>query len=797
MRFSRKWLQDYVDISKISDVELAEGLTRSGIEVEEVSKLTNVSGIIVAKVIAVNPHPHADKLSICTIDTGSDSTLEVVCGASNVSEYINVAYAPVGAKFGEITIQEKDLRGVVSPGMLCSMEELGIDSNNLEDSQKEGIAILANDLKIGSDVIECLELDDTIFELSLTPNRSDCLSIIGIAYEVSAIFDIPLTKRTILYPEVKNDKKLLNLLVSNKSVKRFSLMPLHDIKIKQSPQFIKTRLIACGIKPINNVVDITNYILIETGQPLHAFDLEKCGVDFEVRSGFKNEKIKLLDESEIEVCPDDIMVATQEDALSLAGVMGGFDSRITNYTENIVLECAVFESEAIRQTSKKHALRSDSSVRFEKGIDINRSEIAMKMAVELLVKYAGAKLSVEPVTYTSDDFGYDESEVELTYEKLTKYIGFDIDVQEVAKILDRLQLKYRFENSTFKVNKLSRRPDIQFDVCIIEEVLRLYGVDNIEGVLPTVKVKSSHISEYDHILRNIKFVLHSLGYSETINYSLTSEEKASINLCDNEQLIKIVNPLSSEREFLRKSLIPSLVDAAAYNLERQVNDVRLYEISQVNYILDGEYTTHSKIAAIISGFTFNKPLFDINIKGDFYFLKGLLQKLFATVGLKEGLEYSVEPCDDIPSIFHPYQSAQVKLFGKHAGYIGRVHPKYSKHELYTFEIDFNDLKNVYNDNLTLGTISVYPAVNRDLSIVVDSSVRSIDMIRAVHDLNIDVLEDIYIYNIYNDEQLEGKKSLTFRLRFRSEEKTLSENDISSQINLIINCFKENYNGDLR
>lgn len=797
MKFSRKWLEEYIDVVKFRDKELAEGLTKSGIEVEAVSKLVNSSGIIVAMITNVKPHPDSDKLSICSLDVGKSEEIEVVCGASNVRGYMKVAYAPVGSKVNGIEITEATIRGVVSPGMICSMEEIGIGSEFVQESQREGIATLANSAQIGTDVIELLELDDTIFELGLTPNRSDCLSIIGIAYEISAIFDIPLKKRTIKYPEVENSTDLLKLLVSNSDVNYFSLMPLHNIKVIESPQFIKSRLIACGIRPINNIVDITNYILLETGQPLHAFDLAKSTVDFEIRSAFNGEKTKLLDESEIVLDPSDIVVANQESALSLAGVMGGYSSRVTKYTENIVLECANFNSETIRQTAKRHALRSDSSVRFEKGVDVNRTELAMKMAVELLVKYADAKLSTNPVVYKKENFKFDDSDIVLEYDKLVKYMGFKIDVKEVAKILDRLQLKYTFEDSKFTVKRISRRPDLEFDVCIIEEIVRLYGVDNIKGELPIIRLKRSHVGQNTHNLGLIKNLLHSMGYSEAINYSLTSKEKASIGLETNEELVKIKNPLSSEREYMRKSLIPSLIDTASYNLERQISIVRLYEISQVSFLIDGEYTTHNRLSAIISGFKHDNPLFDMSIQGDFYLIKGSIQKLLSMASLIEGQDYSIEQAADIPKIFHPYQSAEIKFGDKVVGYVGKIHPKHSKHDLYAFEIDFYELRKIFKDDINVEQISIYPSVTRDISIVVSDDIRSIDMVNSIRGLNLDLLEDINVFNVYKDESLKGNKSITFKMKFGSTTKTLSEEEISEKVNIIIDCFRGQYNGELR
>ncbi|MFV0499141.1 MAG: phenylalanine--tRNA ligase subunit beta [Bacilli bacterium] len=797
MKISRNWLEDYIDINRLTNIEISEGLTRSGIEVESVTPLTSVKGVIVAMILNVKPHPTSDKLSICTVDIGNNATFDVVCGASNVREYIKVAFAPIGVVINGTEIKESNIRGINSFGMLCSLEELGINSSLIRENSENEILVLPNNFELGGDVIELMNFNDTIFDLSLTPNRSDCLSVIGLAYEISAIFDIPLKKKTIKYPEVENESEFVNLLVSNNNVNYFSVMPLHNIKVGDSPQFIKSRLMSCGIKPINNVVDITNYILIEIGQPLHIFDLAKSTQNIEVRNAFKNETIKLLDEKDYCLDTDDIVVANQEVCLSLAGIMGGMNSRVTKYTENILLECAVFNSQKIRKSSKKHLLRSESSIRYEKGIDINKVEIAQKMAVELLIKYASAKLSTKQVYYKSEEFEFEENYIELEYQKLVKYLGFNIDVNEVAKIFNRLQFSYTFENSIFKVKKMSRRADLQFDVCLIEEILRLYGVNKIKKELPKSKLKRAYVADYDRTLTAIKNILHSMGYSECINYSLTSKSKAYISLSENESLIQLKNPLSSEREFMRKTLIPSLIDTAVYNLERQASIVRLYEISQINFLKDNENVTHNKITAMISGFTIEKPLFDVKIKGDFYLIKGALQKLLSMAGLTEGRDYFVKSSDNIPNIFHPNQSGEIILYGKVVGYVGKIHPKYSKYDLYTFEIDFYELKKLFSEDITLGTLSVYPSISRDLSIVVEKEINSIDMIKSVHNLDIDILEDISIYDIYYDEKLQNKKSLTFRIIFRSNISTLSDETVLQKLKMITDVFRLEYNGELR
>lgn len=797
MKISRKWLEEYIDISTYSNAEIAEALTRSGVEVEGVTTLSDAHNVVVGQVTSVTQHPNADKLKVCSVLVDNNDEFQVVCGASNVTEYAKVAYAKVGSKLGDREISKVELRGVESYGMLCSLGELGVEERFVDDANKDGIILLPQHLQLGSNVLEGLDLDDTVFELGLTPNRSDCLSIIGVAYELSAILDIPLKHRVVKYPEIENTDELVKLFVSNKDTLYFSLMPLHSLKVGESPQFIKSRLIASGIRPINNIVDITNYVLIETGQPLHAFDLHKSGTDIEVRSGFKGEKLITLDESELTVSPCDIVVANQNENLSLAGVMGGFSSRVTKYTTDILLECAVFESAVIRETVKKTGLRSDSSARFEKGVDRNRCELALKLAVSLLIEYADAKVSVNPVIYKAPNFEYDTTPVELSYQKLCKYLGFKIDVEEVVNILKRLQFSFVYENEIFKVNKLSRRIDIESDVCIIEEIARLYGLENIDPILPKLTVKSAKVDGIDSRVLVIKNLLQGMGYSEAITYSLTNNKKASIELGENQSLVQIANPISSEREFLRKSLLPSLVEAVSYNIDRQNNDVKLYEISQVNYVENGEIKTGSKLAGAVSGHVLEYPLFNFKLTNDFYFVKGSLQKIFGIANLVDGKDYEIIASEDVPNFFHPYQSAKVLLDGELVGYVGKVHPNVTKHDIYVFEVNKNSLKSIFSDNIVVGSVSQLPSIKRDLSIVVPITTSGMSMIKKVSELEIEDLEEIYIHDIYTSEKLLDNKSVTFRLKFSNKERTLTDEDVNNYIDRILTILNSTFKAQLR
>ncbi len=797
MKISRQWLNDYIDISSLSNKEIAEGLTRSGIEVEEVYNLSSAIDIVVGQITTVEPHPNADKLSICTVTTGNNVEYQVVCGASNVSEYINIAYAPVGSVIKGNEIKQVELRGIKSEGMICSLSELGVEDRLVEDEYKDGIVILPSSSVLGSSATESLKLDDTVFELSLTPNRSDCLSIIGVAYELSAIFNLPLINKVIKYPEINNDKSLINLFVSSNATSYFALMPIHKVTVKESPSFIKARLIASGIKPINNIVDITNYVLIETGQPMHAYDLHKVGTDFEVRAAFKNEKIHTLDDDNLILSPNDIVIANQENNLGLAGIMGSFSSRVTKYTSDLVLECGIFDSATIRSSTKKLNVRSDSSARFEKGVDINRSEMAMQLAVNLLIDYADAKVSTNPVVYKSETYGYDTSNISLSYDKLCKYLGMKIEVEVVVDILKQLQFSFTYEHGIFNVQKLSRRPDIQDDVCIIEEILRIYGLDNIEPKMPKLQMKRTQVDDYDGSVLVIKNTLNSMGYSEAINYSLTNETDASLVMNDDEELITITNPISAEREFLRKSLVPSLTSAISYNLDRQEHDVKLYELSKVAYKKGEEIITTTKLAGAISGYVLEEPLFDIKIVNDFYVIKGAVQKLFALTSLTEGVDYDIVIDENLPKIFHPYQSAKIVKDGEVIGYIGKIHPSNSKYDIYAFEIEFKRIRETFKNDVQVGVISSFPPIKRDLSILVPTDTVTMEMVKAINSLNIDVLKEVYVHDIYSDEKLGEFKSVTFRMTFKDITKTLEDSEINDYVERIISILNDRFDGQLR
>ncbi len=795
MLVSRNWLQEYVDVSKFSDIEIADALTFAGIEVESFYNLVNCKDIVVGEIVEIKVHPNADKLSICMVDVGEDILRQIVCGASNVQLRTKVVVALPGSKLGDVTIKKTNIRNVESYGMLCALNELGVDSSVVEDKYSDGIYHLPYSLEVGSNAIEQMYLNDTVFELSLTPNRADCLNILGVAYELSATLNIPINKRTIEYVAVKSETKLLDLIVSSDDVNYFSLVPIHNLNIKESSLKVKAKLMASGIKPVNNVVDITNFVMIELGQPTHAFDLDKASVNVEVRNAFSSEKLTLLNGEEKDLCKSDIVVANQDEVLSLAGIMGGSKSKVNQFTSSILLEVAQFDNQVIRLSSKNHNLRSESSMRFEKGIDTQRSELAMKMCISMLVSEADAKLSTEPIIYKRENSEFESFEITVSTEKINQYVGHEIEVDKLLEILDRLKFSYKFKDNVFYIKNLSRRPDIEYDVCIIEEIIRVYGLNNIKSrPLKTVSTTPDIKLYNNHYLRVINKLIN-MGYFNVSTYSLTNESKAF--LLDNENLVKIVNPISSEREYLRTTLLYSLLDVCKYNLDRQISDIKVFELSQVSFKGEEGFKYKKVLSGMVSGALYDLPIHNINVNTDFYFVKGTVEKLLHTINFFEGKDYSLVIPSEIPEIFHPYQVAEIVIDNKSLGFIGKIHPKFVKDDVYAFEIDFAAIDEELNEKAKISKVTNFPVVKRDLSVVLDKDINVIELLSTIRELNLEHLKSEVIYNEYVSESLGDKKSVTVKLVFGSDDRTLTDIDVSNMIDEIVSTIENKLDAKLR
>lgn len=544
MFVSYKWLQDYVDLTGVTADELAEKITKSGIEVEGVEILNKgIKGVVVGHVLEREQHPNADKLSKCLVDLGEGEPVQIICGAPNVAKGQKVAVAKVGAVLpGNFKIKKAKLRGEESNGMICSLQELGIEGKIVPKEYSEGIFVFPQEAEVGADAIALLGRDDQVLELSLTPNRADCLSMLGVAYEVAAILgrDV-LLPETNLEPTAEKAADYVKVTVeAHEDNPLYAAKIIKNVKIGPSPLWLQARLMNAGIRPHNNVVDITNYILLEYGQPLHAFDYDRLGSkEILVRRAHDGEKLVTLDDMERTLTSDHLVITNGTEPVALAGVMGGANSEVTSDTTTVLLEAAYFNGQTVRKASKDHGLRSEASARFEKGVDPNRVQLAGERAAYLMAKYAGGE--VLEGTVMVNTLKVEPAVVSITLEKINRVLGTALEMSQVKDIFDRLQFEAAIEGDTITVTAPTRRGDIKIEEDLIEEVARLYGYDNIPKTLP-VGTASGKLSAYQKKRRVVRNFLEGAGLYQTLTYSLTSEEKAAQFALETREAIRLAMP---------------------------------------------------------------------------------------------------------------------------------------------------------------------------------------------------------------------------------------------------------------
>ncbi len=804
MKVSYNWLSQYVDINDINPYDLADKLTLAGVVVDVVQELgENLQDVVVGYVVNRENHPNAEKLSLCKVDIGDGEIHQIICGASNVNTGQKVPVAKLGAKLPNgLKIKEVKLRGIESSGMICSAEELGLNKKLLSKEKTEGILILNSDAIVGEDVKELLDLNDYIFELDLTPNRSDCLSLIGVAYEVAAILDkeIKIPKDN-LGVKISNDNKINIQITAPEACKHYSARLLTDVKVAESPYWLQNRLITSGIRPINNLVDITNYVLLEYGQPLHAFDynyLEKSFI--EVRLAKPNEKIITLDDQIRELDEEMLLITDQVKPIALAGVMGGANSEVTSETTQVLLESAFFNRTFIGKTARKLGLRSEASLRFEKGVDPNRIYSALNRATELLVELADAKVVGD--IYEDKVLSPKEKEIMINPNKVNKLLGTQLQANDMKDIFRRLRFQVKDQNDSLMISIPSRRNDIEIEVDLVEEVARIYGYDNIPITFPSSIYTQGGLTDKQKLYRKIKKYLQSSGLQEVITYTLTSSKKreAVKGLHEQSNPIKLLTPLSEEREYLRTELLPNLLEVAQYNANRQNLDIRIFEIGTIFTKNMEKQTDLPDEKLIVAGlFTGALPKY---WQGpfkpiDFYYVKGILEELFSELGLKD-VNYSVSAIEG----YHEGRTAIITVDGKKIGHIGQIHPElqyqYDLINVYVFELDFNLLLEVTNTNIEYKQSPKYPAVQRDIALVVSEEIETKNIMNTIKESVNELLEGLLLFDVYTGEQVGiGKKSLAFSLTFRSNERTLTDEEVTQINNKIINKLIEKYQVELR
>lgn len=782
MLISNEWLKEYVTIDdSVSD--LAERITRTGIEVDDLIDYTkDIKNLVVGFVKSKEKHPDADKLNVCQVDIGEDEPVQIVCGAPNVDAGQYVIVAKVGGRLpGGIKIKRAKLRGERSEGMICSLQEIGISSNYIPKSFESGIYVFSESQVPGTDALQALYLNDQVMEFDLTPNRADALSMIGTAYEVAALYNTKMTKPETTSNELElsaNDE--LTVTIENEDkVPYYSARVVHDVTIEPSPIWMQARLIKAGIRPINNVVDISNYVLLEYGQPLHMFDQDAIGSQqIVVRQANEGEKMTTLDDTERELLTSDIVITNGQTPIALAGVMGGDFSEVKEQTSNIVIEGAIFDPVSIRHTSRRLNLRSESSSRFEKGIATEFVDEAVDRACYLLQTYANGKVLKDRVS--SGELGAFITPIDITADKINRTIGFDLSQNDIVTIFNQLGFDTEINDDVITVLVPSRRKDITIKEDLIEEVARIYGYDDIPSTLPVFdKVTSGQLTDRQYKTRMVKEVLEGAGLDQAITYSLVSKEDATAFSMQQRQTIDLLMPMSEAHASLRQSLLPHLIEAASYNVARKNKDVKLFEIGNV-FFANGEGELPDQVeylSGILTGDYVVNQWQGKKETVDFYLAKGVVDR----VSEKLNLEFSYRRAD-IDGL-HPGRTAEILLENKVVGFIGELHPTLAADNdlkrTYVFELNFDALMAVSVGYINYQPIPRFPGMSRDIALEVDQNIPAADLLSTIHAHGGNILKDTLVFDVYQGEHLEkGKKSIAIRLNYLDTEETLTDERVS-------------------
>lgn len=785
MKLSIEWLNEFVDINidKIGAKNFSEAMSLSGSKVETYEyEAKNVKNIVVGEILETKKHPDADKLTVCKVKIADEEIIQIVTAATNISKEDKVPVALHNSTIADGTkIKKSKLRGVLSQGMFCSVHELGVTVDDFPGAADDGIFILPKETKIGANIKEALNLNDLIYEFEITSNRPDCFSIIGLAREVAATYNLPLKLHTpSLKNEVKNSKEL-NINVENKELcKMYCAKIVEDIKIEPSPEWLRARLRRMGVKPINNIVDITNYVMLEYGQPMHAFDLNLIENNtINVRNAKENEKITTLDEVERNLTTRDLIIADDKKPLAIAGVMGGQFSSINDNTKEIVFESANFAAQTVRNSSRHHNLRTASSSLFEKELDPNNCLKAMNRACELIEILNAGKVTEK--TFICKNYDDKCKTVLFEHDWINKFLNIDLSRQEMESILKKLDFKIKGNEIIVPTYRL----DIEGRADIAEEIARFYGYNNIKET----ELKNASFGGYSDLQKfkyKVKDTLISLGAYEIMTYSFVSP-KVYDKMCISEtsslrDYIKISNPLGEDTSVMKTICLPSILQIVSKNINNKNSSACLFEIAK-EYIKNSNSNLPNeinKIAVAIFGEEY-----------DFFYAKGIAESLLKAININN---YKVE-ADSSAQYFHPGRCAKFSLGDKTLGYVAQMHPTVLKNfdinkNTYVIYFDFDLLFSLYNDEITFKPLPKFPAVFRDLALVCDENMPVSKLEEIIKKSCPNILEELNIFDVYTGSQVEsGKKSIAFKLKLRSQQATLTEEKIEKTINKILENMK--------
>ncbi len=792
MRVKLEWLKELVDLSNLSAEEIVKGLSLYSIEVENVEKVVGGSNLVVGKVLSAIPHADSDHLSICMVDVGTE-VLQIICGAPNVKADQKVIVAICGAILPNgLKIKRTKIRGVESNGMICSLPEIGLDKKYISEEYQEGIYYFKDDVEIGSNALEALNLNDEVITLGLTPNRGDLLSMLGVAIEASAVFKRPLKKLSFELIRTSDDSKIEIINDTDLCLTYYGQI-IKNVKIKPSPWWLVSRLIAFGIRPINNVVDITNYILALFGQPLHAFDYDLLGKKILVRNAKADEVIHTLDRIERKLEVDDIVITDGKKPVAIAGVMGGLDTEITEKTKNILLEAAVFDPQSIRKTSLRLGLRSDSSIRFEKGVDLNQTKLALDYAAYLLHKYADGTVVNNP-SFAGIQ-AIKPKVIDLRVQKVNSLLGITISQEAILTILKDLDFNVELSQDVIKVKVPNRRPDINVEVDLIEEIAKLHGYEKLPNTLPKNPTVGG-LTSSQNTRRKIRRVLTGLGLNEVYTYSLVSDDLNSTFQQKCFDAVSILKPMSLDHKVMRQSLLPGLVENAKYSFAHKMKNLSVFEIGNI-YYKKNNYQEEEYLGILMSNL-FSTTLW----KGekeivDFYLLKGVLETLFSKLNIK----VDVQPLKDRIGEMHPHMSASLYLGNEYIGYFGALHPQFMQENdldnIFVAEIKLSSILDKPETEIRYQEISKVPSVERDIAIIVPKETPVGIILDTISKLDNTLLSNVDVFDVYTGDKIaKDEKSIAIKLEF-SADTTLTEEIINKKVNKILKEMNSKFGAILR
>jgi phenylalanyl-tRNA synthetase beta chain len=801
MKFSEQWLREWVN-PDLTTEELIAQLTMAGLEVEAFESVCGAfDEVLVAEVLQVAAHPNADKLSLCEVSTGEGDPKQIICGAPNVRKGLKAPFAPVGATVNDMKIKKVKLRGVESFGMLCSERELGISDNH------EGLLELPDDAPVGEKVRDYLKLDDNSIDLDLTPNRSDCLGIVGLAREVGVLNNLDVREpEQVTVGNTINDVFPVSLTAKD-ACPRYVGRVINNIDVNaKTPLWLKERLRRCDLRSIDPVVDVTNFVMLELGQPMHAFDRDRLADGIVVRRSIEDETIVLLDGKEIELNEDTLLITDGSGPIAIAGVMGGLATAVTGETRNIFLESAFFSPIALTGKARSYGLNTDAAHRFERGVDHAVQVAAIERATDLLLEITGGEAG--PVTeVVSEEHLPQESQVRLRSSRISRLLGIDVSEGEIDEILTRLGLPYEKEpvdsGASWSVSSPSHRFDIALGVDLIEEISRIYGYNRLPVTVPKADLNMSHRTEAQLTLSDIRRQLVARGYQEAITNSFVDDRLENLLDPANEP-IPLANPLSADLSVMRTSLWPGLIKSLIYNKNRQQDRVRLFETG-LRFIqppnreqIEFEEIQQDKVLAGVACGPRSPEVWSNQSEGvDFFDVKGDVESILTLTGSSGefAFEMSTHPA------LHPGQTAAIRRDKQLVGYVGLLHPQLQgqldlKEPVYLFEFALDLLIEGKLPEFT--ELSKFPEIRRDLAIIVDRSVLAADIRACVHENAGNWLRNLKLFDVYQGKGIDpNRKSVALGLTFQHPSRTLTDEDIGNSINLVVAALQDRFEAVLR